>query len=55
MELILKIILFLIIVFKALSEVATFQEQRDNYNLLFKLSLIAEVILIIIYFINKLI
>jgi len=55
MELILKIILFLIILFKAFSEAAPTQEQRDKYNLLFKLSLIAEVVLIIIYFINKLI
>ena len=53
MEFILGTVGFLIILFLGLSEVATTEEQRDNYHLFFKLSLIAEVVLIIIYFINK--
>ena len=55
MERILSIGLFLIILFIALSEIATTEDKRNNYKLFFKLSLIAEILLIIIYFINKLI
>jgi hypothetical protein len=53
MEQILGIVGLLIILFIVLSEIATTKEQRDNYRGFFKLSLIAEVVLIIIYFINK--